>query len=113
MTAGDSGVALSAWRACLRGALTTLAASVACAALGSLLDGLGLPYSQPRNVAMTVGGALILLVLVFVVPGWRDARYRRPRALLALLAGACLVACLVGAVFVVFLGMALGRMHTD
>ena len=108
MTAGESGTALSAWRAFLRGALTTLAGGVAFAVIGSFLDGLGLPYSQPRNVAMTVGGALILLALVFVVPGWRDARYRRPRALLALLSGACVVAGLIGAVFVISLGMALG-----
>ena len=104
---------LSPARAFLRGALTTLAGILVAAALASFLDGLGLPYSRTRNVAVTVGEGLALVVLVFVMPGLRDARYRRPQALLALFAGALVVACAVGVAFVAILGMALGGMHTD
>ena len=104
---------LSPTRAFLRGASTTLACILVAAALASFLDGVGLPYSRARNVAVTVGGAIGLVVLVFVVPGLRDARYRRPQALLALFAGALVVACAVGVAFVAILGMALSGTHTD
>ena len=110
---GAQAAPVSALHAFLRGALTTLAGILVAAALVSFLDGLGLPYSRARNVAVSVGEGLALVVLVFVVPGLRDARYRRPRALLALFAGACVVACAIGVVFVAILGMALGGTHTD
>ncbi len=110
---GAQAAPVSALHAFLRGALTTLAGILVAVALASFLDGLGLPYSRARNVAVTVGEGLALVVLVFVVPGLRDARYRRPRALLALFAGACVVACVVGVAFVATLGMASGGAHTD
>ncbi len=62
---------------------------------------------------MTLGSALILFAVVFVMRAWRDARYRRLRAMAALLAGALVAVCLIAAAFVLGLGMALGGMHTD
>ena len=104
---------LSLARVVLRGALTTLGAIVVMVwGLLTFLRDWSSTDDPSRKVGLAVCMGIVTFTLVFVVPGWRDVRYRRPRAVLALFAGAAVAVCVLAGLLIALLA-SVGSGRTD